>query len=65
MALGFMRRHRRWLYGFLWVVIAAFIILYIPAFTGTSERGAGATLVACLRLADRISDAKAQLEAEA
>jgi peptidyl-prolyl cis-trans isomerase D len=32
MALGFMRRHRRWLYVFLWVVIAAFIILYIPAF---------------------------------
>jgi peptidyl-prolyl cis-trans isomerase D len=45
MALGFMRRHRRWLYGFLWVVIAAFIILYIPAFTGTGDRGAGATLV--------------------
>jgi peptidyl-prolyl cis-trans isomerase D len=32
MALGFMRRHRRWLYGFLWIVIAAFIIFYIPAF---------------------------------
>src|SRR5215813_8048428 len=46
MALGFMRRHRRWLYGFLWVVIAAFIILYIPAFTGTADqRSAGATLV--------------------
>src|SRR5262249_14664212 len=45
MALGFMRRHRRWLYGFLLVVIAAFIILYIPAFTRTGERGAGATLV--------------------
>jgi peptidyl-prolyl cis-trans isomerase D len=34
MALGFMRRHKRWLYGFLWLVIAAFIILYIPAFQG-------------------------------
>jgi peptidyl-prolyl cis-trans isomerase D len=45
MALGFMRRHRRWLYGFLWVVIAAFIILYIPAFTDVGQRGAGATLV--------------------
>jgi peptidyl-prolyl cis-trans isomerase D len=36
MALGFMRRHRRWLYGFLWLVIAAFIILYVPAFQGAS-----------------------------
>jgi peptidyl-prolyl cis-trans isomerase D len=45
MALGFMRRHRRWLYGFLWLVIAAFIILYIPAFQGAGEQGAGATLV--------------------
>ncbi len=34
MALGFMRRHRRWLYVFLWIVIAAFIILYVPAFQG-------------------------------
>jgi peptidyl-prolyl cis-trans isomerase D len=32
MALGYMRRHRRWLFVFLWLVIAAFIILYIPAF---------------------------------
>jgi peptidyl-prolyl cis-trans isomerase D len=31
MALALMRRHRRWLYIFLWLVIAAFIILYIPA----------------------------------
>src|SRR4051812_39110930 len=45
MALGFMRRHRRWLYGFLLVGIAALIILYIPAFTGMGERGAGTTLV--------------------
>ena len=39
MALGFMRRHRRWLFGFLWLVILAFIILYIPAFQGTTSRG--------------------------
>lgn len=32
MALALMRRHRRWLFVFLWLVIAAFIILYIPAF---------------------------------
>ncbi len=39
MALGYMRRHRRWLYGFLWVVIIAFIAFYVPAFlnTGKSE----------------------------
>src|SRR6185436_20280564 len=30
MALGFMRRQRKWLYVFLWIVIASFIILYIP-----------------------------------
>jgi peptidyl-prolyl cis-trans isomerase D len=45
MALGFMRRHRRWLNISLGLVIAAFIILYIPAFQGATERGAGATLV--------------------
>jgi peptidyl-prolyl cis-trans isomerase D len=33
MALGYMRRHRRWLYAFLWVVILGFIVFYIPAFT--------------------------------
>lgn len=32
MALGYMRRHRRWLYAFLWVVILGFIVFYIPAF---------------------------------
>jgi peptidyl-prolyl cis-trans isomerase D len=37
MALGYMRRHRRWLYGFLWVVIAAFIVFYIPAFLGSGQ----------------------------
>ena len=26
MALGFMRRHRKWLFGFLWIVIAAFMV---------------------------------------
>jgi peptidyl-prolyl cis-trans isomerase D len=45
MALGFMRRHRRWLNISLGLVIAAFIILYIPAFQGATERGPGATLV--------------------
>jgi peptidyl-prolyl cis-trans isomerase D len=44
MALSFMRRHRRWLYVFLWLVIAAFIILYIPAFQDASQAGGGAAL---------------------
>lgn len=44
MALGFMRRHRRWLYVFLWLVIAAFIILYIPAFQGAQAGSPGETL---------------------
>jgi peptidyl-prolyl cis-trans isomerase D len=39
MALGFMRRHRRWLYIFLWIVIAAFIILYIPALSPKAPAG--------------------------
>ena len=38
MALALMRRHKRWLYVFLWLVIAAFIILYIPAF---QDEGSG------------------------
>jgi peptidyl-prolyl cis-trans isomerase D len=29
-----MRRHRRWLYAFLWIVILGFIVFYIPAFQG-------------------------------
>jgi len=37
MALGYMRRHRRWLYVFLWVVILGFIVFYIPAFQGSDE----------------------------
>ena len=31
MALAFLRRHRRWFFVFLWVVILAFVILYIPS----------------------------------
>ena len=45
MALGFMRRHRRYLNISLGLVILAFIILYIPAFQGAAEKGAGATMV--------------------
>jgi peptidyl-prolyl cis-trans isomerase D len=37
MALAVLRRHRRWLFVFLWLVIGSFIILYIPA----SQRGGG------------------------
>lgn len=33
MALGFMRRHKRWLYVFLWVVILGFVALYVPMLT--------------------------------
>lgn len=44
MALGFMRRHRRWLYVFLWIVIAAFIILYVPAFRGAQSGSPAETL---------------------
>ena len=50
MALGFMRRHRKWLFGFLWLVIAAFIILYIPAFDVDAEMGLGAPVA---EVADR------------
>ena len=45
MALALMRRHRRWLYIFLWLVIAAFIILYIPALQGVGEGTPGETVV--------------------
>jgi peptidyl-prolyl cis-trans isomerase D len=42
MALALMRRHRRWLFAFLWVVIIAFVILYIPPLLrGTDEAGGG------------------------
>jgi peptidyl-prolyl cis-trans isomerase D len=46
MALALMRRHRRWLYVFLWLVIAAFIILYIPALTSNQEEGTPGEAVA-------------------
>ena len=46
MALALMRRHRRWLYVFLWLVIAAFVILYIPALTGTQTEGTPSEAVA-------------------
>lgn len=36
-----MRRHRRWLYAFLWVVILGFIVFYIPAFTGVDAGSPG------------------------
>jgi peptidyl-prolyl cis-trans isomerase D len=45
MALALMRRHRRWLYVFLWIVIAAFIILYIPAFQSGQDEGTPAETV--------------------
>lgn len=50
MALGFMRRHRRWLFGFLWLVILAFIILYIPALDPETEDGLALTVA---QVADR------------
>jgi peptidyl-prolyl cis-trans isomerase D len=45
MALALMRRHRRWLYVFLWLVIAAFIILYIPALQDEGQGTPGETVV--------------------
>jgi len=45
MALALMRRHRRWLYIFLWLVIAAFIILYIPALENEGQGTPGETVV--------------------
>jgi peptidyl-prolyl cis-trans isomerase D len=41
MALAVMRRHRRWLFVFLWLVILAFIILYIPAFRAADTGSPG------------------------
>ena len=41
MALGFMRRHRRWLFVFLWLVIGAFVLTFnIPAFQDAGSPGA-------------------------
>ncbi len=45
MALGYMRRHKKWLYVFLWLVIAAFIVLYVPALDPTSEGTASEAVV--------------------
>ena len=45
MALAAMRRHRRWLYGFLWLVIAAFVILYVPALSDETQGTLGETVV--------------------
>jgi peptidyl-prolyl cis-trans isomerase D len=45
MALAAMRRHRRWLYGFLWLVILAFVILYVPALSDQSQGTAGETVM--------------------
>jgi peptidyl-prolyl cis-trans isomerase D len=41
MALAAMRRHKRWLYAFLWIVIAGFILFYVPQFQGTLGGAAG------------------------
>jgi peptidyl-prolyl cis-trans isomerase D len=45
MALGYMRRHKKWLYVFLWLVIAAFIVLYVPALDPTGEGTPSETVV--------------------
>ncbi len=45
MALAAMRRHRRWLYGFLWIVILAFVILYVPALTDEQQGTQAETVV--------------------
>jgi peptidyl-prolyl cis-trans isomerase D len=44
MALGFMRRHRWWLNWFLVLIIAAFILLYVPAFLKTDTGAPGEVL---------------------
>lgn len=44
MALGFMRRHRGWLNWFLVLIIAAFILLYVPAFLKTDAGAPGEVL---------------------
>jgi peptidyl-prolyl cis-trans isomerase D len=41
MALGYMRRHRKWLYGSLWLTILGFIVFYIPAFRGADSGSPG------------------------
>ncbi len=42
MAFGVLRRHRRWLYVFLWIVILGFIAFYIPMFRQGVDAGGGA-----------------------
>jgi peptidyl-prolyl cis-trans isomerase D len=44
MALGVMRRHRRWLYVFLWIVILGFVAFYIPMFQGVDAGSPAETL---------------------
>ena len=44
MALSMMRRHRRWLYVFLWIVILGFVAFYIPLFKSGGETGVQETL---------------------
>ena len=44
MALGFMRRHRGWLNWLLVLIIAAFILLYVPAFLKTDTGAPGEVL---------------------
>ena len=44
MALHYFRRHRRWLYAFLWIVILGFIVFYIPAFRSVDAGSPGETL---------------------
>jgi peptidyl-prolyl cis-trans isomerase D len=39
MALAVMRRHKRWLFIFLWLVIATFILYFVPAFQGSTGAG--------------------------
>jgi len=44
MALHYFRRHRRWLYAFLWIVILGFIVFYIPAFRSVDAGSPGEVL---------------------
>ena len=46
MALSTMRRHRRWLYVFLWIVILGFIAFYIPLFRSGVDAGAPGEAIA-------------------
>ena len=46
MALSVMRRHRRWLYVFLWIVILGFIVFYIPLFRSGVDAGAPGEAIA-------------------